>query len=1017
MPLYCPVCNARYQDDATFCPKDGASLLSPGHDNPASMIGATIADRYEVIAQIATGGMGVVYKARQKMLDRYVALKVLPRDLGGDPDTERRFFNEARAISQLRHPHIVTLFDFGRTPDRKLFIAMEYVNGESLAETISHRPLPLTSAVRIADQVLDALGEAHQQGIVHRDIKPDNVMLEVRGGRIHVRLLDFGIAKNELDTARHTKTGIVFGTPEYISPEQVLGDDLDHRADLYAVGLLLFEMLSGERPFGGSGTAIAYKHAHDPTPSLLERYPDLPIPAALDALVYRLMAKKPAQRPDSAGEVRHLLQAATLLPPEPGYQSGPLPPLPLDLPDLGLPPPFDVDRPLHASPTVRSGPPPPAPPPFAAPFDDLGFDLDDPFIGVEAVADPPSDPAPSAPPPAARPADRHSLDDLLGPRPPRPRSTEAAPTRQAPASLFERPPASRRPLVLGALLAVVGISSLVASAWIERPLDPDPIPPRPVPPAAVTTPPVPETPPTWNDELINGLTTPPEPRSVPTALKATHDLAIMPSPRPEADALDPGERRAAISEARAALAALPPDDPARAVHLRTIGDLEWAAANVDYANEYAHFERASTAYVQGQRKTAPPAPVPAYGDALIAYQQLLELAPRAPDRLEITARLAHALIAAGRIAEGLDRWRTLLAEDPHAPHAARARLALADAAHGRGDDTTAAAHYRALALSDDPRLSRYARYMLGHLELALRDPESAVDDFQALLDGLRDDPVAAAHYRTRAIDALTLAYLDLPAGRRQAQSYFRGLGGDALARRQARLLALGYAARGDAAEAAAAWRRVLEDTTTPVDAPGDRARVLIQLAEQEAAAGRPDAALALLDGPLAACAPLADDPLALSCLTTLGNARRAAGRPDADEIFARVAAHPIDDAAADPIAEARFRLAEPPLRALLAAPEPPPDATLEAIDAAYRRVIDVGVPRWSVAAHYRRGQARAHLATLYAADPARAEDTATAERLARERYTEAARLADAHDITTRWADAARAAIGADAIQE
>lgn len=981
MARYCPVCNARYQEGATFCPKDGATLLVSGHDNPASLVGSTIADRYEVVAQIATGGMGVIYKARQKLLDRYVALKVLPRELSNDPDTERRFFNEARAISQLRHPHIVTLFDFGRTADRKLFIAMEYVKGEPLAEHISTRPLPLASTVRIADQVLDALEEAHRMGIVHRDIKPDNVMLEVRGGRVHVRLLDFGIAKSELDTARHTKTGIVFGTPEYISPEQVLGEPLDHRADLYAVGLLLFEMLSGQRPFGGSGTAIAYKHAHDPIPSLLERFPDLPVPAALDALVYRLMSKSPDERPSTAADVRHLLQEATLLPPEPGYASGPLPPLQLDLlPDLGFPlPPFDRPADPSSNPgalTMRSGSPAPA----AFPED-------------EAPPDP--DPIDSL------------LNPVLGPRPPRPRSADAAPTLQAPAQLFERPRASRRPLVLGALLAIVGLGSLIASAWIERPLDADPIPPHPVPPIADPPPPD-DQPPRWSDEILAGLTGALTPRPVPPVLKATYDVALLPSPRPEADALDAPERRAAISEARAALAALAPADPARAEHLRRIGDLEWSAANADYAAELARHTTESENYLAGRRDTAPAPPIPAYGSAVIAYAQLLEADPALPDLDRITAYLAHGLIAAGNTTEGLDRYRALIAQHPDSPWLDRAHLALADHAFQTGSTRAALDHYQALATrATDPRLRRYARYLLGHTHLALGHADTAVDDFHALLDGLRDDPEAATHYQRTAIDALTLAYTALPDGRRQAHSYFRGLGGEALDRRQSRLLALSYAARGNAAESVAAWRRAIEDTDTPIDGPGDRAHLLIQLAEQEAAAGHTDAARALIDHTLAACAPLTATPLELHCQVTRGNVLRAANHPEADATFARIADQTPapGDPAAPYVAEARFRLAEPALHTLLET-DPVTDAALETIDAAYRRVEDLAVPRWSVAARYRRAQARSHHATQLARRPADADRAAEARQQAAAHYTAAVTLARDHRIETRWASAA-----------
>lgn len=997
MHRFCPVCNTRYDEGETFCARDGAELMAAGHAHAGNLVGTTIADRYDVIAQIATGGMGVVYKARQKLLDRYVALKVLPRELANDPDTERRFFNEARAISQLRHPHIVTLFDFGRTADRKLFIAMEYVHGEPLAVHIENRPLPVTSAVRIADQVLDALAEAHRAGIVHRDIKPDNVMLEVRSGQLFVRLLDFGIAKSDVDTARLTKTGIVFGTPEYISPEQVLGKPIDLRADLYGVGLLLFEMLSGHRPFGGSGTAIAYKHGHDPVPSLLERYPDLEVPVALDALIYRLMAKDPAARPRSADAVRRLLLEAALGA-DLSFESGPLPPLQLDFFGDGADPLGPLEPPIldrGGAPTVSSRPPPGVPPPLLAPPDEIE----------------------PGPPPIGRPSGEHpSIDRALGPRPPRP-SALAAPTIQAPAELFQRRPASRRPLVLGALLAVIGLGSLLATAWIERPFAPQPVAPRPVPAEAPrpAPPTVPDSPPTYTAEVLTALAGPLRPRPIPRALKAEADLAVLPAdeadPPPE-----PAARRQQISAARNALAALPEGDPARLDLLERIGDLEWAAANAAYAAELTRFQDDSAAFVEGAREAAPAQPVPAYGDAVIAYERLVEAAPER-EGPRVLARLGHGLVAAGRVEAGMMRLARLVAEHPDSPDAPRARLALADRAFARGEAEAALAHYTALAERGTPRMRRYAEFQLGYVHAALGAHEAAVDAFHRLLEALRHDAELGPHYRPQALDALTLTYAHLPGGRRQAISYFRGLGGEALARRQSRLLAMAYAARGQAEEAAAAWRAALDDAERPVHGPGERAELLTRLAEQEAAAGRVEAALSVIDGPLGGCAPLGETPAATDCRLTRANALLVGHRVDeAVALLEPIAARlPLpDDPDAAHVAEARFRLAETGFVRFTEAAPPAVelDAAVEALDAAFRRAAEPGVDRWRVAADCRLGQLHERYADLLRARAPAGVDPDLDARIEAARAQAMAHFAAAEGrarearIETRWARAA-----------
>jgi len=286
--LICPLCGETYQDSVAFCPKDGAALTSGPNRAADDLIGETVSGRFVIKEKIGSGGMGVVYRAHQHMVDRDVALKILPQSFAGDHAAERRFFNEARAISKLRHRNIVTLFDFGRTNQGDLYIAMEYVAGRPLSRVIREGPMELELAIHVTREVCLALQAAHENKIVHRDIKPDNIMLvEAQdGGRPQVRVLDFGIAKEGGDTARLTKTGIVFGTPEYFSPEQARGIQTDGRSDIYSVGCVLWEMLAGRRPFSGSNAAaIVYQHIHEPPPSLRAEFPMRRYPKDLDEFV------------------------------------------------------------------------------------------------------------------------------------------------------------------------------------------------------------------------------------------------------------------------------------------------------------------------------------------------------------------------------------------------------------------------------------------------------------------------------------------------------------------------------------------------------------------------------------------------------------------------------------------------------------------------------------------------------------------------------------------------------------
>ncbi|HEX6053115.1 MAG TPA: SUMF1/EgtB/PvdO family nonheme iron enzyme [Gemmatimonadaceae bacterium] len=271
------------------------ALLAPG---------TVIAQRYEIQEKLGAGGMGVVYRARDLRLERPVALKFLPSALGADAVAKRRFLTEARAAAALQHANVCTVHEIGETETGQLFIAMAFVEGESLRAEIERGPLPPSRAADIARQMAAALASAHAHGVVHRDVKPANVMLGADGV---AKLVDFGVAKLEGSTL--TGTGVTPGTISYMSPEQVRGEDVDHRTDLWALGVVLYEMLTGKRPFvGASDVTIAHAiTTSDPVPL---RTLDSRIPVALDGIVARALAKDRDRRFQSADEMLAALRSA-----------------------------------------------------------------------------------------------------------------------------------------------------------------------------------------------------------------------------------------------------------------------------------------------------------------------------------------------------------------------------------------------------------------------------------------------------------------------------------------------------------------------------------------------------------------------------------------------------------------------------------------------------------------------------------------------------------------------------------
>ena len=309
----CPQCGTEYDVQTKFCPTDGSTLRSaPGSGD--DIIGSIIADRYHVIRKLGEGGMGQVYLAEHVKMGRMSAIKVMTPSLVHDADAVGRFNREAANASKISHPNIAAIYDFGETSDGLIYLAMEFVEGESLTKLCEALgALPAPRAAEIARQVAGALEAAHERGIVHRDLKPDNIMISRgRDGADLVKVVDFGIAKAAEGAGQKvTRTGLVVGTPEYMSPEQLTGDTLDGRSDLYALALVTFNMLTGMLPFTGQTTQEALlKRLTDRPLSLTEARPDLSWPPALQTVLDRALSRLASDRYQHASEFGSAIVAA-----------------------------------------------------------------------------------------------------------------------------------------------------------------------------------------------------------------------------------------------------------------------------------------------------------------------------------------------------------------------------------------------------------------------------------------------------------------------------------------------------------------------------------------------------------------------------------------------------------------------------------------------------------------------------------------------------------------------------------
>ncbi len=300
----CPQCGTEYPANARFCEIDGTALRAASGSQ--DLIGSIVADRYHIMKKLGEGGMGQVYLAEHVKMGRKSALKVMHPGMKADVDAISRFNREASNASRIAHPNVAAVYDFGETPDGIIYLAMEFVDGSPLKTVIEQQgALPPKRAAEIVRQTAEALAVAHDMGIVHRDLKPDNIMLaRTRDGGDLVKVVDFGIAKAAGNEAQQvTKTGLVVGTPEYMSPEQLAGDKLDGRSDIYSLGLVAFNMLTGKLPFPGeSAQESMIMRLTDKPKALMDMKPEVSWPADVQAVMDKALERDVTLRYQNATE-------------------------------------------------------------------------------------------------------------------------------------------------------------------------------------------------------------------------------------------------------------------------------------------------------------------------------------------------------------------------------------------------------------------------------------------------------------------------------------------------------------------------------------------------------------------------------------------------------------------------------------------------------------------------------------------------------------------------------------------
>lgn len=312
MKLYCPECKETFDDvTLTSCPHDDARLFALDNEEQDPLLGAVIDQRFRIEKKIGQGGMGAVYAATQLSVGRQVAVKVLKKELVDREVALERFYRESKLTSELSHPNIVKLIDFGQDRDRDLlYLVMELVSGVNMGDLLEQGRMRVPLALEIVYQVCGALTEPHAQGIIHRDLKPDNMLIvPISDGTIQIKVLDFGIARALEANTQLTATGMVCGTPAYMAPEQAQNQDISAETDLYALGVILYEMLCGVPPFQGQNSLqIMLQHIQIAPKPLSHYIPPSALPDEVEELVHDMLSKDPSGRPKSARDVRTTIE-------------------------------------------------------------------------------------------------------------------------------------------------------------------------------------------------------------------------------------------------------------------------------------------------------------------------------------------------------------------------------------------------------------------------------------------------------------------------------------------------------------------------------------------------------------------------------------------------------------------------------------------------------------------------------------------------------------------------------------
>jgi serine/threonine-protein kinase len=306
----CSACSTSTDDSGRFCPACGTALVSEVESASASLVGRSF-DGFSIDGVLGGGAFGTVFRGTQRGLERQVAIKIPTYEILSDPTMAKRFSREARSAAKIQHPGVVAIYAVGELADGRPYLAMQLIDGQQLDKILEEGPINAERALKIIRMIASALAETHAQNVIHRDLKPANVMWrQDRLGDDVITIVDFGIAvakPGNADATRLTTAGLI-GTPHYMSPEQAQGETIDHRSDIYALGCMLFELVTNETPFSGSGMEVLLAHMGRPVPAPSDRNPA--VPAAVDRVVRSLMAKRVYERPQTADEVVALIDDA-----------------------------------------------------------------------------------------------------------------------------------------------------------------------------------------------------------------------------------------------------------------------------------------------------------------------------------------------------------------------------------------------------------------------------------------------------------------------------------------------------------------------------------------------------------------------------------------------------------------------------------------------------------------------------------------------------------------------------------